>query len=87
MSFYPHKGNWDEGKVYEQALNFNNDLRLFQSGKLNGNLSPTSSFIQIKPNDLVFSCFKKSEYDDAYILRVYNPTDKKIEGKLNFCSN
>ncbi len=85
ISFYPHKGNWNGGKVYTQALNFNNDLRLFQTGKLKGNLSPASSFIQIEPDDLVFSCFKKSEDEDnRYILRIYNPTEREVEGQIKF---
>lgn len=83
LSFYPHKGNWNGGKVYKQALNFNNDLRLFQTGKLKGNLSPASSFIQIEPDDLVFSCFKKSEDEDnSYILRIYNPTEGEVKGQI-----
>jgi len=85
ISVYPHIGYWDEGKVYEQAFNFNNDLRIFQIGKTYGNLSPTVSFIQIDPNDLVFSCFKVSEFnDDEYILRIYNPTENKIDGRIKF---
>lgn len=85
ISFYPHKGNWDEGKVYEQALNFNNDVRLFQSGNLTGTLLPSSAFIQIQPNDLIFSCFKNDENNgDAYILRIYNPTEKEVNGLIKF---
>lgn len=84
ISFYPHKGFWDEGNVYEQALNFSNDLRLNQIGSSNGNLALENSFLKIEPSELVFSCFKKAEIGEGYILRIYNPTERIVEGTITF---
>jgi alpha-mannosidase len=85
LSFYPHKGNWQKGKVFEQAYNFNNELRLFQIGKTFGYLSPSLSFVKIEPSELIFSAFKKSELDNKdFILRLYNPTEKLINGSVRF---
>lgn len=85
LSFYPHNGNWNDGRVYEEALNFNSDFRLFQTGRPNGHLSPSSSFINIEPKELVLSCFKKSEHENnTYILRMHNPTEREIFGQINF---
>lgn len=85
LAFYPHKSNWIDGEVYKESLLFNNDIRLFQTGKLSGHLSPSTSFINIEPNELILSCFKKCEHnEDAYVLRVYNPTEQELNGEINF---
>jgi len=85
ISFYPHKGDWVKGKVYAEALVFNNDLRLFQTGRVDGNLNPGTSFFNIEPKELVFSCLKKSEdgEENTFVLRFYNPTDNDIQGTVN----
>ncbi len=38
LALYPHKGDWQNGEVYKEALNFNNPLSLVQTGKANGKL-------------------------------------------------
>ncbi|MBZ0200545.1 MAG: hypothetical protein K8H86_11810, partial [Ignavibacteriaceae bacterium] len=82
FAFYPHAGNWQTGNVYKEALNFNNSIRLFQSGKADGKLNPTSSFITIDNEEIIFSSFKKCEDDknNCYLLRLYNPTDEEVNG-------
>lgn len=85
LAFYPHKGDWIDGQVYSESLVFNNDIRLFQTGKMNGHLTPATSFVEIHPYELIFSCLKKSENDNyAYVLRVYNPTEREINGEVKF---
>ncbi len=81
LAFYPHGGNWQKGKVYKEALNFNNSIRLFQSGKAEGKLNPSGSFISIENEDLIFSSFKKSEQleSNCYVLRFYNPTSAEVK--------
>ena len=82
IAFYPHDGNWEKGEVYKEALNFNNEIRLFQIGESKGKLSAASSFFKIEPEELVFSCFKKSADNCSFILRIYNPTNNEISGKI-----
>jgi len=86
LAFYPHEGNWDQGDVYREALCFNNVLRLFQIGKATGDLLPETSFIQVEPANLIFSCFKQAEVkaNNSFILRLYNPTEHEIQGQINF---
>ena len=86
MSFYPHKGDWIEGEVYKEALNYNNNVRIVQTGKTNGKLSDTLSLMEVTPDELIFSALKKSEDESSnvFILRLYNPTDKKLKGSVNF---
>lgn len=84
LALYPHKGDWQSGEVYKEALNFNNSLSIVQSGKANGTLSIENSFIKIYPDDLIFSALKKSEDEDGLVLRIYNPNDKDVKGRIEF---
>ncbi len=86
MAFLPHAGDWQEGGVYQEALNFNNSVRLFQTGRSAGSLSPDISLMSIEPEELIFSAFKpaESEQERSYILRLYNPTDHSISGRVSF---
>lgn len=82
LALYPHKGDWQNGEVYKEALNFNNPLSLVQTGKAKGKLPAEMSFMKVKPKELVFSALKKSEDGNAFVLRIYNPTENDIEGKV-----
>ncbi|HEX2963161.1 MAG TPA: glycoside hydrolase family 38 C-terminal domain-containing protein [Ignavibacteriales bacterium] len=85
VAFYPHRKDWSEGKVFEQALTFSNSISLVQTGASEGMLNPDSSFIEIFPKDLVFSALKKSEdgQNGSFILRLYNPSGKTMTGNVS----
>ncbi|MBI9071062.1 MAG: hypothetical protein JEY94_05665 [Melioribacteraceae bacterium] len=85
MAFYPHSGNWIKGSVYEEALNFNNHISLVQHGAAQGTLPTTLSFLKIDNKNIVISSLKKPEDEtkDSYILRIFNPTDKKADGIIS----
>lgn len=84
LSIYPHKNNWDEGIVFPEAIKFNNPLSLVETNNITDvNLKPVS-YLQLKPDNLIFSCFKKSEDNQAFILRIYNPTEYTLSGELLF---
>jgi alpha-mannosidase len=84
LAVSPHIGNWKLGEVYKEAFNFNNQISLVQTGKANGHLPSDVSFMKVTPDDLVFSALKKSEDGNGFVLRIYNPTEKDIEGKVEF---
>ena len=65
-------------------MNFNNHISIVQTGKANGKLPSELSFMKVTPDDLVFSALKKSEDGNGFVLRIYNPTEKDIEGKVEF---
>jgi alpha-mannosidase len=88
IAVYPHKGDWSKGKVYEEAMNYSYPIKLAQSGKADGKLNPLTSFMEIEPKEIIFSSFKKSGNNDrSFILRVYNPTNKFINGKVKFLNS
>jgi len=86
LAFYPFKGDWSDGNVYPEALKYNLPLSAVVSSKANGTMPSTMSFIKIEPGNLIFSCFKRaeSEEDGEFVIRVYNPTEEGISGKISF---
>jgi alpha-mannosidase len=79
---YPHKGNWDAGEVMQQADSFNVPIEIAQAGSHKGNLPKELSFAELKGNGLMLSVIKKAEDSDGIIIRIYNPTKRKIQGEL-----
>ncbi|MCX6137814.1 MAG: glycosyl hydrolase-related protein [Ignavibacteriales bacterium] len=86
LAFFPHDGDWNDGKVYEEALNFNNALRIVQTGRTPGSLSPSASFMEIQPRGIIFSALKRSEdgKTNSFVLRIYNPTETQLAGNVRF---
>jgi len=75
LSFYPHNGNWKKGGVFTEALKFNYGTGAVQAGNGKGKLPRKLSFLKIDPPEIIMSCFKKSEDNSAYIIRMYNPSE------------
>ncbi len=84
LAIYPHKGDWQLGEAYKEALNFNNHISLVQTGKANGELPSELSFMKVTPGHLIFSALKQSEDENGFVLRIYNSTEKNVEGKVEF---
>ncbi len=83
-AIYPHEGQWHEADVYKEAEAFNTPLRPIQTNKSEGGDLPLEhSFYSLEPSNLVMSSFKKAEDRDSYILRLFNPTGTKIDGKFS----
>lgn len=83
-AFYAHAGDWLQGQVYREALDFHHPVRTMQVGHTSGDLNPDISFMRIEPQDLIFSCFKDADDGNGYILRFYNPTANEVNGTISF---
>jgi len=81
-AIYPHKGNWAEGNVYREVERFNLPIEMSQSGKGGGELPKELSFVSVEPKEISLSTLKKAEKSDSLILRLFNPTEKEIEGEI-----
>jgi alpha-mannosidase len=60
--------------VVSEALCFNAPLRVAECTPHKGILPQTYSFFGISDDRFVLSALKKAEYEDALILRGFNPT-------------
>jgi len=78
----PHEGTWENSRAYHSAHQFNVSFRTQQTGKHEGSLPETLSFISIEPENLVLSAVKKAEREKALIIRFYNITEKRTRGKI-----
>ncbi|VAX16510.1 Alpha-mannosidase [hydrothermal vent metagenome] len=79
---YPHKGDWDEGGVMQQADYFNVPIDVAQAGPHEGTLPKSFGFVELGGKGLMLSSIKKAEESESIIIRVYNPTKRTIDGKL-----
>ena len=80
----PHAGNWEVGNVYREVEKFSLPLETAQAGKGGGDLPKQLSFIEIEPEEIVLSVLKKCEHRESVALRLFNPTNKEINGVLTF---
>ena len=81
-AFMPHTDKWEKAKLYDSALAFAAPLKVCQFGKQKGIFDTDKSFVQIEGDNLVLSSVTKLE-NGTVLVRLYNPTDKEIKGKLN----
>ena len=84
-ALYPHHGDWDQGGVYDQAVDFNVPLVCLQTARHEfGHLPPAHGILELKSDKIVVSCLKKSEDRDTYILRCFNPSAAEDSGFVHF---
>ncbi|MGQ9853306.1 MAG: alpha-mannosidase [Candidatus Oleimicrobiaceae bacterium] len=83
-AIFPYQGTWEQGGVFEQANRFNLKLRLNQTGRSTGDLPSCLSFIRIEPDALVLSAVKRSSRNDSLVVRLFNPTERRVEGVVTF---
>lgn len=82
-AIYPHSGNWEKGEVLRQVEQFSLPLLIGQSTLTEKNsLPPQKSFIKVAPADILLSGLKRAEKGKDIILRLYNPTKRKINCKI-----
>ena len=78
----PHTGLWEKAGLYKEALAFNMPMKVCEFGKQEGIFETEKSFIEIEGENLILSSVTKSE-DDTVIIRLYNPTECEIKGRIN----
>jgi alpha-mannosidase len=83
-AIYPHKGNWEEGKLFQQAYRFNLPPKAVQTVRWKGDYPLEKNFLRVEPSELILSCFKRSETGNSAILRLFNPTPRDVEGRFTF---
>ncbi len=80
-SFYPHKGAWDSTTV-EEAFDLNLPLEGYAGGDI-GEMPSEKSFISFTKGNVVLDALKKSQKEDAYIIRIYEAKKERGEVKAN----
>ena len=83
-AIYPHEGGWSDADVFGEAERLGLPLEPAQVGAHAGDLPQRHSFLAIEPADLVLSALKRTEDGEELVVRVFNPTQKGLHGKLRF---
>lgn len=84
-SVIPHARTWVESQSYVQAHAYNFPMTGFQmpSGQAGGLCKP-ASLVQVNCPAMIISALKQCEFEDAYILRMYNSTPQPVAAQLTF---
>jgi len=78
----PHAGDWQQGELYREAERFTLPLETAQAGNGGGKLPKQMSFLEVGPAEIELSAIKKCDSRDSLILRLFNPTPKKVVGRI-----
>lgn len=80
-AIYPHAGNWKDAKTVQRGYELNIPLKvIFPNYPNNACLSPVSSWLNFKSENLVLMTLKQAENDEKqWILRCYESEGKATE--------
>lgn len=82
-AFMPYSGTVESAKVWQVAERFNHAVRVAQIGPSSGTLPLAHSFLDIGNDALHVSAVKQSENGEGWIVRLFNPTDSTLSGKIS----
>lgn len=78
-AIYPHAGDWQNADVYGQLNSQCTPIKVVQCGVNKGKLSQELSFLEVLPREIQVCALKSAEKDDGMVLRLFNPTSKKLK--------
>jgi alpha-mannosidase len=85
-SLYPHGGNWREAMTIRQGYELNYPPNAMQTQNHAGTLPPEHSFLQVLGENVVVTAVKKSENDNALVVRFYEWAGKEADIELQLAS-
>ncbi len=77
----PHNGDWRQAGMYKEAEEYQR-LPIAVTSRGAGLLDPELSFIEISPDNLIFSALKKAEDSNQVILRFFETKGEASEAKV-----
>jgi len=78
-SLYPHGGGWKDALTIRQGYNLNYKLIAVPVGQHQGALPGEHSFVETPSKNIIVSALKKSEDDNALIMRFYEWAGKQAD--------
>ena len=76
-SLYPHAGGWKDALTIRRGYELNYKLIPLPFGKHQGSLAPEHSFLQVQSDNVIVTALKKTEDDNALVLRFYEWAGKQ----------
>jgi len=78
-----YAGSWQDAAMPRQSLAFTTPMVAQPADRHGGELAGERMLLAVEPRDLVPCAWKQSDFTDAALVRVYNPTDKELDGTLH----
>jgi alpha-mannosidase len=79
----PHAGDWATARLWQQAERFCHDLRIVQICPTPHGTQPLArSFLEVEPDGLHVSGIKQSESGEGWVVRLFNPSERTVSGRL-----
>jgi alpha-mannosidase len=79
----PHSDGWKEAGTVRQAAELNQRPIVLQGTSHTGTLPQAKSFMQVTPDDLIVTVFKKAEDSEDLILRCYETAGTNTNGIID----
>lgn len=83
-SLFPHKGDWREGNVVQEAYKLNMPLEADKIAAHSGALADCFSLAHCDEENITIETIKKAEDDDSVIVRLYECYNKKTDAAVHF---
>jgi len=81
----PHAGDWEAGRIWQAAERFNLAFHAAQVGPTRHGSEPlTKTFLELNPDGLHVSAVKRSESGRGWVVRLFNPFTKPVQGSIRF---
>jgi alpha-mannosidase len=81
-ALYPHAGTWQKAMTERKGYELNYPLQATVVAPHTGSLPPSHSFISVDDDNVILTAVKKSEDDNALILRVYDWSGKPSSARF-----
>jgi hypothetical protein len=82
-AFMPYAGTVESAGIWQAAERFNHNVRVAQIGpSADGKLPRAHSFLEIENEALHVSAVKQSENGEGWIVRMFNPTNQTLGGRI-----
>ncbi len=81
-ALYPHPGTWQQAMTERKGYELNYPLQAAVVVAHSGSLPASHSFVSVDDDNVILTAVKKSEDDDALILRVYDWSGKPSHAKF-----
>ena len=84
VALLPLAGELPVAEAIHIGNEFNHALRVIGTDVHEGKLPMNGQFMEVSPDTVILSAIKKAEAGNGLVVRLFNPTEKKITAKLKF---
>jgi len=82
LALRPFAGELPVSEAIREGQNFNHPVRVVNTDVHKGPLPRNGQFIRVLPDAVILNAIKKADDDEALILRLFNPTNRKVTARI-----